>query len=88
MAEIDYMQHEIHLERSRRTEDDLRQRLRERLRKAAEAKHAHRVLKPDPVAKRLGFLVAKAGKRRQALEGTGLAGYLLIRKGQSTWNCR
>jgi len=62
------MHHEDDLERSRRVEEDLRQRLRMRLGKATEAADAHLVSKADPVAKNLAFLFAKARKRRQVLE--------------------
>jgi len=64
MAAIRYMQNEEHLERSRRVEEELGERLRVRVRQSADSADAHRA--PDPVRKRLAFLLAKARDQAQA----------------------
>jgi len=56
------------LERLRRAEEDLEQRLRMRLRKATDAADGHFMPKADPVAKNLAFLFAKVRRQRRALE--------------------
>ena len=66
MAAIRYMQNEQHLDRSRRVEEELAERLRVRLRQSAESADAHS--EPDPVRKRLEFLLAKARDQGQAAE--------------------
>lgn len=60
-------QHGERLERSRRIEEDLRQRLQARLR-SVEAGDAQGAPGKDPVAVRLAFLLAKTRRRREALE--------------------
>lgn len=54
-------------ERSRRSEEDLRRRLAARL-GLPELPDSHRAFSLDPVAKRLGFLLAKVRNDRRAVE--------------------
>jgi hypothetical protein len=62
----DIQNEEQHLERSRRVEEELGERLRGRVRQSADSADAHRA--PDPARKRLEFLLAKARDQAQAAE--------------------
>jgi hypothetical protein len=73
MTAIDYTHFDTRrlgelLERSKHTEADFEDRLEARLKKRLEMGGADRAPNPDPVAKRLAFLAAKARTQRRAVE--------------------
>jgi len=87
MAAKHHIEQNVHVERARRVEDDLRQRLQRRT-----AAHVDARLVPtsDPLLKRLAFLVTKARKRRQAAEDKLQmlldVGASVTRNGGHPWN--
>lgn len=73
MTAIDYAQFDTLrlgelLEQSKRREQDFHDRLETWRRKAGEASDANLAPGPDPVAKRLGFLLADSRNQRRAVE--------------------
>lgn len=73
MAAIDYTRFDTRrlgdlLEQSSRTEIDFQDRLETWQKKVAEASDANLAPSPDPVAKRLGFLLVDTRKQRRAIE--------------------